>query len=69
MQLTSRNNASSYVALNLPCMPQVTRGLLQKYGPERVKDTPITEVRKACREPAVDPLLASSLLHQPVQNM
>ncbi len=24
---------------------QITRGLLQKYGPERVKDTPITEVR------------------------
>jgi hypothetical protein len=27
--------------------PQITRGLLQKYGPERVKDTPITEVRVA----------------------
>jgi pyruvate/2-oxoglutarate/acetoin dehydrogenase E1 component len=26
---------------------QITRGLLQKYGPERVKDTPITEVRNA----------------------
>ena len=25
--------------------PQITRGLLQKYGAERVKDTPITEVR------------------------
>lgn len=24
---------------------KVTRGLLQKYGPKRVKDTPITEVR------------------------
>ncbi len=23
---------------------QITRGLLQKYGPDRVKDTPITEV-------------------------
>ena len=26
---------------------KITRGLLQKYGPKRVKDTPITEVR-AC---------------------
>lgn len=25
---------------------KVTRGLLQKYGPKRVKDTPITEVRQ-----------------------
>lgn len=24
---------------------KITRGLLQKYGPKRVKDTPITEVR------------------------
>jgi hypothetical protein len=24
---------------------QITRGLLQKYGAERVRDTPITEVR------------------------
>ena len=27
------------------CVCQITRGLLQKYGPDRVKDTPITEVR------------------------
>lgn len=26
---------------------KITRGLLQKYGPKRVKDTPITEVRPA----------------------
>ena len=34
-------------AMDHPCGPhrvQITRGLLQKYGPERVKDTPITEV-------------------------
>ena len=23
---------------------QITKGLLQKYGPERIRDTPITEV-------------------------
>ena len=28
---------------------KITRGLLQKYGPKRVKDTPITEVRRARR--------------------
>lgn len=28
----------------LAAQSQITRGLLQKYGPERVKDTPITEV-------------------------
>lgn len=26
-----------------PPGPQITRGLLQKYGAERVRDTPITE--------------------------
>jgi hypothetical protein len=29
----------------LPLCLQITRGLLQKYGAERVRDTPITEVR------------------------
>ena len=29
----------------LDLRPQITRGLLQKYGADRVKDTPITEVR------------------------
>lgn len=27
---------------------KITRGLLQKYGAKRVKDTPITEVRRVC---------------------
>ena len=31
----------------LPLCLQITRGLLQKYGAERVRDTPITEVRSA----------------------
>lgn len=30
------------------CRAQITRGLLQKYGAERVRDTPITEVSSAC---------------------
>ncbi len=29
---------------------QITKGLLQKYGPNRVKDTPITEVRSTACE-------------------
>ncbi len=34
---------------------KVTRGLLQKYGPKRVKDTPITEVRaRPTPTPALD---------------
>lgn len=28
---------------------KITRGLLQKYGPKRVRDTPITEVTGRCR--------------------
>ena len=32
-------------ANRLPLCLQITRGLLQKYGAERVRDTPITEVR------------------------
>ena len=39
------NSLSSALTCSpLRCRPQITRGLLAKYGPERVKDTPITEV-------------------------
>ena len=39
----------SAAALTVACLPvqgayKITRGLLQKYGPKRVRDTPITEV-------------------------
>ncbi len=34
-----------HAVLPCTCSPQITRGLLQKHGAERVRDTPITEVR------------------------
>ena len=50
--MTASSLANNIVCLEVCSMlmhlfvRQITRGLLQKYGPDRVKDTPITEVRQ-----------------------